>query len=168
MSNFREIKPEQLTANFFTRIGTDWMLIGAEKAGRVNMMTASWGGVGIYWGKPVAYSYIRPQRYTKAFVDEAEGFSLTFFPDGYREQLNFCGTQSGRDYDKVKECGFEVLHEDGIPYFAQSDLVLLCKPLIAQELDPACFVNKELGPIGYPEEDYHTFYISEIVKVLVK
>lgn len=168
MSNFREIKPQELTDNFFTRIGTDWMLIGAVKDDTVNMMTASWGGIGVYWGKPVAYSYIRPQRHTKEFVDGAGAFSLTFFPEGYREQLNFCGSKSGRDFDKVKECGFDVLYEGGAPYFEQANLALICRPLIAQWLDPASFIDKELEPSAYPGKDFHMLYISEITKVLVK
>jgi flavin reductase (DIM6/NTAB) family NADH-FMN oxidoreductase RutF len=168
MSGFREIAPTELSGNFFKRIGADWMLIAAAKDGAVNMMTASWGGVGIYWGRPVAYCYIRPQRYTKAFVDGAEAFSLTFFPEGFREQLNFCGSKSGRDYDKVKECGFDVLYEGDAPYFAQADTALICKPLIAQPLDPKCFANPALGSSAYPDADYHTLYISEIVKTLVR
>ena len=50
----KEIKPEELTKNPFHMIGKEWMLVTAEKDGKVNTMTASWGGVGIMWGKPVA------------------------------------------------------------------------------------------------------------------
>ena len=34
------------------------MLISAEKDNNVNTMTASWGGVGVMWGKNVAYIVI--------------------------------------------------------------------------------------------------------------
>lgn len=168
MSKFVEIKAAELEGNFFKRIGEDWMLIAAEKDGRVSMMTASWGGVGVYCHKPVAYSYIRPQRFTKGLVDAAEGFSITFFPESYREQLNFCGTKSGRDYEKVKECGFEILHSDGIPYFAQADTAFICKPIVVQELVQGAFKNRDVLPEVYAQQDFHTLYISEIVQALVR
>ena len=168
MSEFIKVTPQELTSNPFTKIGRDWMLIGAEKDGRVNMMTASWGGFGIYWSKPVAYTVIRPQRFTKAFVDGADGFSLTFFPEEYRGQLNFCGEKSGRDYDKVKECGFDVLYDDGIPYFAQANMVMFCRHLVAQPLSESAFINPGIIPDTYRDKDFHTLYISEIVKVLIK
>ena len=64
MSDFKKITAEELTANPFKLIGKDWMLITAGDKEKFNTMTASWGGVGIMWGKPVATAYIRPQRYT--------------------------------------------------------------------------------------------------------
>ena len=63
MSNWKTILPESLTDNPFQLIGKEWMLVTAKKGDQVNTMTASWGGVGIMWGKPVAFIVIRPQRY---------------------------------------------------------------------------------------------------------
>ena len=73
----REIRPEELQKNPFQMIGKEWLLVTAEKDGKVNTMTASWGGVGIMWNRPVAYVFLRPQRYTKEFVDQGETFSLS-------------------------------------------------------------------------------------------
>ena len=75
---WREIKPEEMTDNTFQAIGKDWMLITAGDEEKANTMTASWGGLGILWNKPVATAYIRPQRYTKKFVDGKESFTLAF------------------------------------------------------------------------------------------
>ena len=47
----KEIKPEELQKNPFQMIGKEWLLVTAEKEGKTNTMTASWGGVGIMWGK---------------------------------------------------------------------------------------------------------------------
>lgn len=68
-------------------------------------MTASWGGVGVLWNKNVATVYIRPQRYTKEFVDGNEKFTLTFFSEQYRNALTYLGRVSGKDGDKIKESG---------------------------------------------------------------
>ncbi|MDR2933405.1 MAG: flavin reductase, partial [Oscillospiraceae bacterium] len=139
MSTFKEIKPQDMTGNFIRRIAEEWMLIAAEKDGKVNMMTASWGGFGMFWAKPVAHIYVRESRYTKSFIDSAGVFSLTFFGDAYREQLNFCGAKSGRDYDKVAECGLSVLREGGAPYFGEAKLALICKPMVIAELNHSTF-----------------------------
>ena len=52
--SFTEIKAEELKDNPFDLIGKQWMLITAGNEEKCNTMTASWGGVGIMWGKPTA------------------------------------------------------------------------------------------------------------------
>lgn len=168
MSEFVEISAAELEGNYFKRIGQDWMLIAAEKEGKVNAMTASWGGVGVYWNKPCAYTVVRPQRYTKGFIDHAGAFSLTFFPEGFRDELNLMGTKSGRELDKVKACGFDVLYADGVPYFAQADTAIICKPLVAQAMEESALLHPELSQSVYPNKDFHILYISEITKILVR
>jgi flavin reductase (DIM6/NTAB) family NADH-FMN oxidoreductase RutF len=79
MDNYKEIKPEQLDKNIFQLINDGWMLITAKKDDKINTMTASWGGFGIMWNKKVAYTVMRPQRYTKEFVDGSDRFTLCFF-----------------------------------------------------------------------------------------
>ena len=55
--SFTEIKAEELKDNPFDLIGKQWMLITAGNEEKCNTMTASWGGVGIMWGKPTATAY---------------------------------------------------------------------------------------------------------------
>ena len=61
---FHEIAPKTLTENVFSLIGDRWMLITAGTPDHCNTMTASWGGLGVLWRKPMATIYVRPQRYT--------------------------------------------------------------------------------------------------------
>lgn len=168
MSKFNEIAPELLEQSPFKLIGKDWMLITAEKDGKVNTMTASWGGVGVMWAKNVAYIVIRPQRYTKEFVDNSETFSLSFLDNSFKTTLSYLGTKSGRDEDKIKNSHLTVLHTDDIPYFEEANMAILCKKLYAQEFKPECFIAQELNEKWYPDSDYHTLYIAEIIKILVK
>lgn len=163
-----EIPVEKLEKTPFELIGKDWMLVTAEMEGRVNAMTASWGGMGVMWGKNVAFVVIRPTRYTKEFVDAAETFSLAFLDENYRKALNYFGTVSGRDEDKIAKTGLTVMHEGETPYFEEAGLVLICRKLYAQQYDPACFIDSEPDEKWYPEKDYHTLYIAEIVKALKK
>lgn len=50
---FEKIDVTKANVNPFQRIGQDWMLISAKKEGKVNTMTASWGMMGVFWGKNV-------------------------------------------------------------------------------------------------------------------
>ena len=92
---FQEVDIQTLSFNPFDKIGRQWMLITAGDSMKSNTMTASWGGVGIMWGKPVVTAYIRPQRYTKEFVDGNDRFTISFLPEDKREALNICGSVSG-------------------------------------------------------------------------
>lgn len=164
----RSIDPKTLNQNVFSAIGEQWMLITAGTADRCNTMTASWGGLGILWGAPAATCYIRPQRYTKEFVDREEYFTLAFFGEEYRKALSLCGSKSGREIDKVKECGFTVKTADcGAPYFGEAELVLVCRKRFAQPMDPDN-IPQEIKDKFYPDKDYHTLYIGEIIEALAR
>ena len=74
-------------------------------------MTASWGAMGVMWGKNAVTVYIRPQRYTKEFVDREDTFTISVLGEKYRKALNYCGKVSGKNADnKIKEAGLT-------PYF---------------------------------------------------
>lgn len=166
---FKEIAIEDLQLNPFQKISRQWMLITAGDELESNTMTASWGGLGIMWGKNVATAYIRPQRYTKEFVDNSDMFTLSFLPEEKREALNICGRVSGRDVeDKWAEAGLHPYYVDGTTAVEEAEMVLVCKKLYAQEMYPECFIETECDTKWYPQADYHTMYIAEIVKVLVK
>ena len=165
---FQSVDPKSLDQNVFSLIGDQWMLITAGTGEACNTMTASWGGLGVIWGAPAATCYIRPQRYTKEFLDREDYFTLTFFPEEYRKALSLCGSKSGREIDKVKECGFTVKTAScGAPYFEEAELVLVCRKRFAQAMDPNN-IPQEIKEKWYPQKDYHTMYIGEIVEVLKK
>ena len=168
MKQFQEISTKELTSNPFQLIGQDWMLVTAEKEGQINTMTASWGGLGVMWNKDVAYIVLRPQRYTKEFVDASETFSLSFFDDSYKSQLTYLGRVSGRDEDKLSNVELTTAHLNTTPYFKEAKLVLICKKLFHQTFTPESFVDSELIKKNYPNEDYHTLYIAEITNVLTQ
>lgn len=162
----KQIEINEFSENPFKLIGSDWMLITAKKGDKTNMMTASWGGVGILWNKPVATIYVRPQRYTKEFIDNEEYFSLCVLPEEYRQILNYCGTKSGRDEDKIAETKLTIDESEKAPIFKESRLVLICKKLYAQDLTEQSFIDKSLVEKNYQAKDFHTMYIAEIEKIL--
>ncbi len=167
MNNFKEISCEKINKNVFEMVGKQWMLVTAEKGGKVNTMTASWGGMGVIWGKNVVFVVIRPQRFTKEFIDNSETFSLTFLNEEYRKTLNYLGTVSGRDEDKILKSGLTVDFLDKTPYFVQGETVIKCKKLYNQYFTEDSFIDKNIINKWY-NKDYHMLYIAEIEKVLVK
>ena len=167
-AEFTHIRPEQLGGNVFEEIGKKWMLITAGTENGYNTMTASWGAMGVMWNKPVAIAFIRPQRYTKEFVDREPLFTSSFFPETYRAALNFCGKHSGRDFDKAKVTGLTpVFGPDGGVYFSEAETVLLCRKLYVGQIRQEGFIVPELLA-NYPAQDYHAVYFGEILDVLRK
>lgn len=165
----KKILPQDIKDNVFSAINDDWMLITAVNSkGEVNTMTASWGGLGILWNKPVCICFIRPQRYTNEFVKDSERLTLTFLEDGNREALKLCGTKSGRDLNKIEAAGLKPVIYGDVAYFEQSRLVLIAKKIYTGTLNEERFLDKSIAEKNYPKKDYHDVYICEIQEVLEK
>ncbi len=165
---FQEINIAELNFNPFIKIDKEWMLITAGNQQKCNTMTASWGGLGSLWNRYVSFIFIRPQRYTLEFLEKEDFYSLCFFGSGNRKALAFCGSHSGRDSDKIKESGLTPVYGEEAPYFAEAELVFLCRKTHGQKIDPACFTDQSVDSEFYPEKDYHKMFIGDIVKVLKK
>lgn len=163
----KSIKPEEITSNVFDMIGKQWMLVSAKKDGKTNAMTASWGGLGIMWGKKVAYVFIRESRYTKEFIDASDKMTLSFFSDDYRKMLNYMGTVSGRTEDKIEKAGLTFAAENE-NIFEQAELSMVCKKLFVSEMKAEEFVAKEELDKWYKDGDMHTMYVVEIEDVISK
>lgn len=168
MENFKELDINNFTCNPFNKIGNEWMLITSGNRNIFNTMTASWGSLGVMWGKNVAFTFIRPQRYTKQFIDSNDKFSICFFNQNYKKILSYLGTTSGRYENKIKKSGLTPIFLDNIPCFYQADLILICKKMYKQDLKPEFFLDNSLDSKWYPSKDYHSMYVSEIEKVYCK
>ena len=169
MKNYRKLTPAELDG-VFDLIGKDWMLItakGKNEKGEdtVNTMTASWGCMGFLWKRPVAFCFVRPQRYTYPLTEQAEYFSLSFFEEKYREALRLCGTKSGRDLDKFAAAGLTPLEHDGVPVIGEARLTLICRKLYADDLKKEGFCVPELLS-HYVNDDFHRMYVLEIEQIL--
>ena len=166
MNEFLTITPEELEGNPFQMIGKQWMLITAGNETDANTMTASWGGLGILWNKPVSFAFIRPTRHTYGFTEREDTYSLCFFGEEYRDALRLCGTVSGRERDKIAEAGLTLRHDGAAPYFDEAQTVLICRKLHYQDIDPAGFLDPAIH--GHYNNDYHRVYVGEILQVLTR
>ena len=160
--------PEEIQGNVFSMIGSDWMLVTAGDNERYNTMTASWGGMGVLWGKPAAFVFIRPQRYTYTFLEKTDRFTLSFFGGGERDALALCGKVSGRDRDKISEAGLTPFStNDGYTSFKEASVILECNKLYADFIKEENMLDPALMGF-YKERDFHKMYIAEITRGLIK
>lgn len=152
-----------------TMIGDEWMLVtaGSEQTGW-NTMTASWGHLGVLWGRSTAICYVRPQRYTRQFIDREPLYTLCFFPERYKKALGYLGSHSGRDGDKVAAAGLRPVFGEGYTYFEEASLVLVCRKLYQAPLCEERFCDPAVVEQCYPQRDFHDLYIGELVEVLKK
>lgn len=164
----REIDYKSLSFNPMTMVGDEWLALTAgTKEGGFNAMTCSWGHMGNIWNKPSIVVYVRPQRYTKEFMDKEDLFTVSFFDD-HKKELSYIGSHSGRDEDKISTAGLNPVFEDGFTYFKEAKLVFVCRKLYRATLQEDGFICKETMDRCYPEKDFHDMYVGEIVKVLAE
>ncbi len=167
----KTISTDELNTSVTKLIGKQWMLITAGNKDNFNCMTASWGGIGFLWNKPVAFVFVRPNRHTVGFIEANPALTLTFMPEEYREDLTFCGRHSGKDTDKMantKLC--PVTTEAGNVTYENAELVLECRKMFKTTLQECDFMDwSEVCPKWYAADNpLHHLYICEITKAMVK
>lgn len=164
--SFTETSAKELDGfNTFSQIGEKWMLITAGNKEKFNTMTASWGMMGILWNKDVATAFVRPRRYTFEFLEKNDYYTLSFFESKYKKQLSYCGRNSGRNVDKIKETGLTPIFDEQAPYFKEASTVFICKKIYGQFISSEGFIDVDLDK-NYENKDYHKMYVGEIIKCL--
>jgi flavin reductase (DIM6/NTAB) family NADH-FMN oxidoreductase RutF len=159
---FKSLDIENLTDNPWKLIGKDWMLVTAGNPSSWNTMTASWGGVGVLWNQKVAFVFVRPIRHTFSFMEKGERFTLSFLPEEHRDILKKCGAVSGRDTDKAALTGLQPFEPaPGVVSFEQARLVLVCRKMYAQSLNPRAAIDPTIKD-NYPKGDWHKMYVAQI------
>lgn len=148
---------EQLPKGAFLTVGK-----GAE----ANPMTIGWALSGIIWGKPVMMVAVRYSRHTYRLIDKAESFTVSVPKFGdLQKELNFCGTKSGRDFNKFTEAGLTAepaKSVDGV-IVKEAAQHYECRVVYRQSMDPAN-LDAEIKQRYYEaNHDYHVFFIGEII-----
>lgn len=136
------------------------------KAGdRINTMTIAWGSIGRIWNKPIFQVLVRDSRYTHELIENAADFTVSI-PMGQdlRKELAFCGTNSGREIDKISKCKLTLA--DGrktvSPIISDCGLHYECKIIASQRIIEEQ-MSEDVGISFYGNGDYHTIYYGEIV-----
>jgi len=146
---------------------SEMALVTAGSMGDYNTMTIGWGGLGTIWGKPVCTVYVRPSRYTMEFMDREEYFTVSIF-EGFKKELGYLGSHSGRDGDKVAAVGFEPVEVSNGVTFKQAKRTLVCRKLYKQLMDKSLIPEADVKSYysGEDSENVHYMYIGEVVEII--
>ena len=166
---FKKIEKKDLQLNPIHMFADDWPLLtaGNEEKG-YNTMTISWGHIGAVWNAPTIVVYVRPQRYTKAFMDDNELFTVSILPAEYKKALAYLGKVSGRDEDKVSKVGITPVYDQDTTYFEEAKMVFICRKLYRASVKEDGFLDQSVMDSMYPEKDFHDMYVGEIIEILVE
>lgn len=168
LQGYKQLAPDKIPGNIIKMLGEDWMLITAGTDEKFNMMTASWGGLGRLYEKPVAICFINPLRHTYQLMETNDTYTLTFYTEAYRDALTYCGTNSGRDGDKVKGSGLTpVTTSSGSKAFSEAWLIIECRKLVGQSLNHEALYDEKTKS-EWTGKQLHKMYIGEIINVWVK
>lgn len=145
------------------------VLLNTKADGKINTMTISWGALGFDWGVPVFTTYVRKSRFTHENLDRNSEFTVSIpFGKGADKVPAVCGSRSGRDIDKVKECGLTIEEpvNNSVPGFKEYPLTLECRVVYRQEQDMSQIPEKFMKFYsGTP--DVHDEFYGEIVAAYI-
>ncbi len=153
-------------AQFNASLTTDGaLLVSLDENGRPNPMTIGWAMLGVVWSLPICTVLVRPSRYTYGCMNATGDFTVCVPYPGMGEEVMFCGTRSGRRYDKMAECGFTALPSQTVksPGIDECGLILECRTMYTSDIDPAN-LSSEIG--AYASGDYHRIYYGMIQRTI--
>lgn len=145
------------------KLGHDGVLVTSGE--KPNTMTASWGGITVFWNKPIIIMPVRKTRYTYGFINETGEFSVSI-PDKIKPQsMAVFGSKSGRDINKYETAGVSTADCKAV----KTKIINLpgyhfeCKVIYKQELNLAN-LRQDLKNTCYSETNpEHTLFYGEIV-----
>lgn len=166
---FNKISIRDWKFNVFDKLDKEWALLSVGNLEENNMMTISWGSMGVLWNKKIVTVFVRPTRHTDQLMVDNEYFSLLFFNPNDKKILSFCGSKSGRDVNKAKHLNLTPFILDNAICFEEAEMIITCKKIYTDSLKSENFLDKN-DLKHYKEElkDYHNIYIGEIVSIYSK
>ena len=170
---FKEIPPEEISDNVFTLVGKDFFVITAGKEDHYNSMVGSGGGLGMLFRKPATWCILQVNRYTLELMEKEQTYTLSYFPNEYKEQMLFLGSKSGRDSEKMKEVKLTgVQTPSGNMSFKEARLIFECKLTQITIPNPDDFCSQEakdyISEAYKDTNEYRKFVFGEITHVWIK
>lgn len=161
----REVNFQDLSKDFLTQL-VKGAFLTVKNEELINTMTIGWGNVGFIWNKPMLMVPVRYSRHTYSMIDSAQDFTVSVpVEKNLKEALAYCGTKSGRDVDKIKECGLTLGAAEVVdtPIISDCDLQIECRIVYKQAMEPGT-LDQDIRDLKYPNGDFHVMYYGEIVK----
>ncbi len=167
LQGYKQIAADKIPGNII-KLLNDAMLITSGTENNTNVMTASWGGIGRFWEKPVAFCFLNPARHSIKTMDMGDVYTLSFYTEAYKDAVMYCGSVSGRDTDKIKGSGLSLIKTpSGASAFSEAWMIIECRKLVAQPISADAVQAKDL-PAEWSRNGYHKMYIGEILNVWIK
>lgn len=136
-----------------------------KNSSTLNTMTISWGNIGFEWNRPIFTVLVRKSRYTHEIMENTNEFTISIpINENLKEVLAYCGSKSGRNVDKFKECNLTLKDGKSVstPVIADCELHYECKIVYKQDMNPE-LLSEDIKKSSYKAGDYHTIYYGEIV-----
>ena len=124
------------------------VLVSAEYEGKESIITLGWVGT-VCSNPPMVSISIRPSRFSHMLVKKSGEFVINIPTTKMTDQIELCGTKSGKNTDKWKECGFS----------KESSQTIKVPGIAECPVNMECVVNQviKLGT--------HDMFIAEVTKV---
>jgi len=172
---FKPIDVKDIPEDVFTLISEDFSVLTAGTPSHYNSMVAGWGGWGILFSKPHAFSFLRATRYTLEIMRKENRYTMTFFDEEFKDDIMAFGIQSGRNSDKMKTTALTSLQTPaGNMAFKEAKLIIELNLTQVTTVSPNDFLVPEnrkfivdANPGGNPS-DYHRMVFGEITNVWVR
>ncbi len=158
----KKVAAQEIMSSSIKQIPNGAFLV-VEAKNRRNVMTIGWALFGFVWRRSTLMVAVRNSRFTHALLEEADSFAVSVPCEQMERELNFCGSKSGRDFDKFKECALQIIDTKIVdsPILSIPGYHYQCRIIYKSPMDPR-YLNQDLMPV-YPAEDYHTLYFGEIL-----
>ena len=122
------------------------MITCRNKEGKDNVFTVAWTGT-ICTKPPMLSISVRPERLSYEYIKETMEFTVNMPHRKQTRETDFCGVRSGRQLDKIKECGFTMVEgkDVNVPFIKECPVNIECKV-------------KQIIPLGT-----HDIFLAEVV-----
>lgn len=122
------------------------MITCRNKEGKENVFTVAWTGT-ICTKPPMLSISVRPERLSYEYIKETMEFTVNMPHRKQTRETDFCGVRSGRQLDKIKECGFTMVEgkDVNVPFIKECPVNIECKV-------------KQIIPLGT-----HDIFLAEVV-----
>jgi len=161
----RDVDYRIVAEKFIRQLGDGGGVFLLAKSGdNTNIMTIGWANIGRIWTKPIIMVAVKKSRFTFNIIDKADSFTINIPITDMREALIFCGTKSGRDFDKFKECNLSLIPAQKVetPIVKILGYHCECRIVCKSEMNPE-YLAEEYRKSYYSDEDYHILYFGEIL-----
>lgn len=161
---YKDIDFNELSTNMFDQLKKGAFMT-TKTGDKVNTMTIAWGGINIVWNRNVFVTYVRYSRDTYEMLENGDSYTISIpLNNDLKHELSYCGTKSGRDVDKIKECNLQLIpgRKVNVPVLSDCELHYECKILYRQAMEPG-MVPEDIKNRFYKGHNYHMIYYGEIV-----